>query len=140
MTCFLVFTGVRCSLSTGIRAYSDWGESESFEDGFVYHATVGSFRANPFGLYDVHVKIPSETGYGWLVEPALVMDEDLTRAYRLVPPIPIEGLVRASDGTAVPGASIRAFVLTTDGVPSRPIQVAETVSDEDGNYRLLITP
>jgi hypothetical protein len=92
------------------------------------------------GLYDVHVKVPSETGYGWLVEPALIMDDDLTRIYRLVPPIPIEGVVQASDGTVVPDVSIRAYVLTNDGAPSRTIQVAETVSDEEGNYRLLISP
>lgn len=27
---------------------------EEFDDGYVLHAPVGSFRANPFGLYDMH--------------------------------------------------------------------------------------
>jgi hypothetical protein len=94
------------------------------------------------GLYDMHVKVPSETGFAWLVEPELVMSPergDLLRSYQLVPPIPIEGVLRTSDGAALPSALVRAYVLTgTD--PSRPIQVAETVTGEDGSYRLLIAP
>lgn len=92
------------------------------------------------GAYDVQVRMSSQSGYAWLVEPALVMEGDISRAYRLAPPIPIEGLVETSDGTAVPNALIRAYVLTSYGESSRPVQVAETVSDEDGAYRLLIGP
>jgi hypothetical protein len=92
------------------------------------------------GLYDVFVKISSQTGYAWLVEPAVEMDADLRRDYQLDPPIPLEGFVQASDGTAIPNALIRAYVITTDGSYPRPIQVAETVSDEVGGYRLLIAP
>jgi hypothetical protein len=94
------------------------------------------------GLYDMHVKVPSAAGFGWLVEPEVVMSSeqgDVTRSYELLPPIPIEGLLRTSDGTALPGALIRAYVLTGAG-PTRPIQVAETVTGEDGSYRLLVTP
>jgi hypothetical protein len=41
----------------------------------------------------------------------------------------------------VPNALIRAYVFTSaEGDASRPIQVAETVSGEDGSYRLLIAP
>lgn len=92
------------------------------------------------GLYDMHVKVPSETGYAWLVEPALAMDNDLARTYLLDPPLPVEGLVQASDGTALPDALIRAYVLADDGTSKRPVQVAETVSKDDGSYRLLIAP
>ena len=99
------------------------------------------------GLYDMHVKMSSETGFAWLVEPELVMSADLgdlERAYRLEPPIPVHGVIRASTGDLVPDALIRAYVLKAtegaDGSGSRPIQVAEAVSDEDGRYRLLIAP
>jgi len=96
------------------------------------------------GSYDVHVKVPSETGFAWLVEPELLMSAErgsVTRAYELDPPIPVRGVVRASDGQAMPGAVIRAYVLTaSEGSPSRTIQVAETTSAEDGSYRLLIAP
>ncbi len=103
--------------------------------------TLGRFTMRmDLGLYDIHVKISSKSGYAWLVEPAFAMDEDIARTYRLDPPIPIEGLLQASDGTAVPNALIRAYVLTNDGATSRRIQVAESVSDAEGNYRLLIAP
>ncbi len=92
------------------------------------------------GLYDVTVKVPSTSGYAWLVEPALVMERDATRTYRLDPPIPIEGLVLSRAGAVVPNALVRAYVLVSDGTASRPIQVAETSSDAEGRYRLLIAP
>jgi hypothetical protein len=105
--------------------------------------TLGAFLMSvDAGLYDMHVKVPSETGFAWLVEPELVMSAergDLLRSYRLVPPIPIEGVLRTSDGAALPRALIRAYVVTGTG-PTRPIQVAETVTGEDGSYRLLIAP
>ena len=105
--------------------------------------TLGAFLMSvDAGHYDMHVKVPSETGFAWLVEPELVMSAergDLLRSYELVPPIPIEGVLRTSDGAALPSALIRAYVLTGTG-PSRPIQVAETVTGEDGSYRLLIAP
>lgn len=107
----------------------------------VVSDSLGDFAMNmDVGLYDMHVKMPPETGYAWLVEAALAMSDDLARTYRLDPPIPIEGLLRASDGTPVPAALIRAYVLADDGVTKRPVQVAETISDEEGRYRLLIAP
>ena len=93
------------------------------------------------GLYDLHVKAPSETGFAWLVEPEIVMSGDLERAYRLDPPIPLRGVVRSNNGEIVPDALIRAYVLTrTEGAATRSLQIAETVSGEDGSYRLLIAP
>jgi hypothetical protein len=96
------------------------------------------------GSYDMHVKVPPETGFAWLVEPELLMSAErgsVERTYELDPPIPVRGVVRASDGQAMPGAVIRAYVLTaSEGSASRTIQVAETTSAEDGSYRLLIAP
>jgi len=54
------------------------------------------------GLYDMHVKMSSETGFAWLVEPELAMSPefgDLARGYRLDPPIPIRGVIRTSEGS-----------------------------------------
>ena len=31
-----------------------FGTGESFDDGFIYHAAVGSFLPNRFGLFDMH--------------------------------------------------------------------------------------
>jgi hypothetical protein len=96
------------------------------------------------GIYDLHIKVPSETGFAWLVAPDLLMSAErgaLVRTYELRPPIPIEGSVRTSDGDSVAGALIRAYVLSeADGDAGRAVQVAETFSSEDGSYRLLIAP
>ncbi len=122
------------------------------EDGGAMHRSqeavsddLGAFAMSvDSGLYDMHVKMSSETGFAWLVEPELVMGAelgDLERGYRLDPPIPIRGVIRSSDGRIVPNALIHAYVFTSaEGGASRPIQVAETVSGEDGSYRLLIAP
>jgi hypothetical protein len=92
------------------------------------------------GLYDLHVQVPAQSGYPWLVEPGLSVSETLARTYRLPPPVPIEGTVQSNDGTLVPGALIRAYVAVEDGETSRLVQVAETTSDQQGAYRLLIAP
>ncbi len=96
------------------------------------------------GLYDMHVKVSPKTGFAWLVEPEFVMSVelgDLERGYRLAPPIPVHGVIRTNDAEIVPNALVRAYVLTdAGGGATRPIQVAETVSAEDGSYRLLIAP
>lgn len=107
--------------------------------------SLGAFAMSmDLGIYDLHVKVPSQTGFAWVVDPELVMsseDGEFLRVYELVPPIPIEGSVRTSEGDPVPGAPVRAYVLLrTDGATSRAVQVAETVSGEDGSYRLLISP
>ena len=36
------------------RAIQGSGRAEPFDDGYVLHASVGSFKANRFGLYDAH--------------------------------------------------------------------------------------
>ena len=106
---------------------------------------LGAFAMSvDVGLYDMHVKASSETGFAWLVEPELLMSPeggDSVRGYRLDPPIPVHGVIRTRAGEVVPNALVRAYVLTSaEGGASRPIQIAETVSGEDGSYRLLIAP
>ena len=39
---------------TSLKSQPNWGPAEVFDDGYVVHAPVGTFAANPFGLYDVH--------------------------------------------------------------------------------------
>lgn len=103
--------------------------------------SLGSFTMSmDVGLYDISIKVPSTSGHAWLVEPALIMELDTARTYRLDPPIPIEGLVLSAEGAIVPNALVRAYTLVSDDTGSRPIQVAETSSDPDGRYRLLIAP
>ena len=96
------------------------------------------------GFYDVQVKVSAETGFAWFVEPELRVsaeDGERSRGYLLEPPISLQGLVRTSEGASVANAVIRAHVFKSrEGGADRSIQVAETVSGEDGSYRLLIAP
>jgi hypothetical protein len=96
------------------------------------------------GLYDIHVKVPAESGFAWFVEPDLLMSVnkgDLRKEYRLDPPIPIYGVIRTSEGEPLPNALVRGYLFkNSDGAAARPLQIAETVSGEDGSYRLLIAP
>ncbi|MCA8953340.1 MAG: SUMF1/EgtB/PvdO family nonheme iron enzyme, partial [Planctomycetes bacterium] len=39
---------------TSAAVYPGWGPGAPFTDGFIYHAPVGSFAPNAFGLHDVH--------------------------------------------------------------------------------------
>ncbi len=43
-----------CNLLDLSAAGRGWGTPEPFDDGHQVHAAVGSFAANPFGLYDTH--------------------------------------------------------------------------------------
>jgi len=106
---------------------------------------LGDFAMSvDIGLYDVQVKVPADSGYAWLVEPDLLMSlekGDLEKDYRLAPPVAVYGVIRSSDGEAVPNALVRGHLFNNgvDGT-SRPLQVAESLSREDGSYRLLIQP
>lgn len=132
-------TGV--TILASARSGSDWG-ARSQE---TVSNSIGAFAMTvDAGLYDMHVKVSSETGFAWLVEPEVPMTAelgDVVRGYRLDPPIPLSGVLRSSDGETVPNALVRAYLFIDTGAgTTRPLQVAETVSDEGGRYRLLIAP
>lgn len=126
------------------RARSDGDSIAMHRSQEVVSNSIGAFAMTvDEGIYDMQVRVPSETGFAWLIERNLSIDVargDLTRSYRLVPPIPLRGFVRASDGTPAAGALIRGYVVIDDGGESRRIQIAEATSREDGSYELLIAP
>jgi hypothetical protein len=68
------------------------------------------------------------------------MDGEVARSYRLVPPVPVEGRVLAADGSPAAGVQLRAYAFAGDGAERRLLQVAQTTTDEEGAYRLLIAP
>jgi formylglycine-generating enzyme required for sulfatase activity len=79
---------VNLAVESAARAGADWptippvGDPNRYEDGHVEHAAIGSFRANPFGLYDVHGNVREYTrdAYGSYEFPAASGDGE-----RLVP-------------------------------------------------------
>jgi hypothetical protein len=92
------------------------------------------------GAYDLRIATPAGSGYPWLVQPALVMEENIVRTYELVPPVPIEGIVRSSRGEPASGVQLRAYVFAGEEAERRLLQVAEATTDEEGAYRLFIAP
>ncbi|MGB8329943.1 MAG: carboxypeptidase-like regulatory domain-containing protein [Polyangiales bacterium] len=140
-------TTFRDESATGVtvlaRARSD-AESGARSQEAVSSALGAFVMTMDPGVYDIQVKASAKTGFAWLIEPELVMRADwgdVLRGYQLDPPIPVQGILRSSDGAPVPSAMIRAYLFIDTGAgTSRPLQVAETVSGEDGRYRLLIAP
>ncbi len=133
---------VGATLEARARVDEDGNDAHRSEE--AVSNAIGAFAMTvDGGLYDMHVKVPSDAGFGWLVEPELIMELDagqVTRSYQLVPPVSIDGVVTSADGAPVANAVLRAYVLTGSGSDTRQIQVAETASDALGRYRLLVTP
>jgi len=92
------------------------------------------------GLYELRIAAPPESGFPWLVQPELEMEENIARTYELVPPVPIKGRVLSFEGAPVVGVQLRAYTFGGEGDERRLLQVAETTTDEEGSYRLLIAP
>lgn len=95
------------------------------------------------GRYDVQVKVPSATGFGWVIEPDLVTTGPGTavgRTYPLEPPIAVAGSIRSSTDEPVSDALVRAYIFLESDEGLRALLVAETVSGPDGSYRLLMAP
>jgi hypothetical protein len=142
VTTFVDEPAVGATLDARARVHEDANGLHRSEE--AVSNSMGAFAMSmDGGLYDMHVKVPPESGFGWLVEPELIVDPDVgeaVRSYELVPPIPVDGVVTSADGSPVAGALLRAYVLSATGTEARQVQVAEAVSDADGAYRLLITP
>ena len=58
----------------------------------------------------------------------------------VAPPVPVEGSVLSADGEPVPGVKLRAYAFAGEGDERRLLQVAETFTDEEGQYRLFVAP
>lgn len=132
------------TISARARSSMDPGASHRSQE--AVSSDLGDFEMSvDIGLYDVHAKVPAESGFAWLVEPEVLLSltaGDLRRDYRLEPPVAVYGVIRTSEGEAVPNALVRGHLFDggSDGSAARPLQVAEALSDEDGSYRLLIAP
>jgi hypothetical protein len=110
-------------------------------------ARDGSFEvsADP-GRYDFFVKPEARSNYSWLVRPMVDMPADGFDLKRLKLPLPYvyRGVI-VIDGTTtrVPGALVRAYAyqlvpLETNKVSYVVVPVAETRTDENGVFDLLI--
>ena len=97
------------------------------------------------GLFDMLVKVSSETGFPWAAEIGLTTaDSDgLTRNYELDAPIVVRGDILTSAGVPVSTSQIRAYILVSgpgEEEELRPVQIADTATTQEGMYRLLLSP
>ncbi len=125
----------------GARRSKDDGAHRSQE---TVSDRFGVFRMSvDTGQYDVLVKVPSETGFAWAIEPDVALASEgaeVTRTYLLDPPIAVAGAIRTSTLAPLSDAVVRAYLFLPGEEEPRALQVAETVSGPDGSYRLLISP
>lgn len=93
------------------------------------------------GLYDISARPPAEGGFPWVIFPSVSVAIPGSTTVRMVDigmPVPRSGVVRANDGTPLASARVTAYVILDDPEGERAVRVATTVSDVDGNYRLLL--
>jgi hypothetical protein len=108
------------------------------------------------GVYDFVARIPDASGYPWLLLPRIDVPQPTTSNPRLVlgtltvaPPVRLSGIVRDPNGDPVSHASVRArAVLLGTGAKSDPstcsftsaraVSIAETQTDENGAYSLVV--
>ncbi len=113
----------------------------------------GQFKAIvDAGTFDLSVVPPPDAGYPWLVRPRQEVPVPATSAapvlslqpFMLQPPAVLRGTARGPSGAALAGATIRAWVGVDDpksaGTVPSAVQIASTVSSEDGSYVLLLPP
>lgn len=103
---------------------------------------LGAFELRlDVGAYDVFVKPPAESGFGWVVLPGYEvasLDETSEVPFELPAPVPLRGTVRSDDGLALPGADVRVFGRAVGS--ERFIELGRARADAEGRYRVLLSP
>jgi len=122
--------------------------------GFVESSGIFELGIDP-GTFDVRVEPDPATGFGWSVRPRVSVDGDspVSDIGRLSLALPIVYTGTLTTGSAekpvtLPSALIRAYVYLSDDGKVLPqpsegavaVQVAETHSDANGAFQLLIPP
>ncbi len=99
------------------------------------------------GTFDLWVRPEANSGFAWMVRPAVEVGKADVKLGTVQLPLPVEyrGTLRSSDVDSLPSALVRAYAyvagreLTND--PSKAtavVQVAETRADEEGRFNLLL--
>lgn len=105
------------------------------------------------GTFDITMATPQGSGFPWLVRPRHLVSGSTDAAsppveslgdLRLQSPVVVRGVVLNAQGSALPGAKVRAWIsvgeAAADGLAPSAVQIGEAVADESGAYVLLLPP
>jgi hypothetical protein len=100
------------------------------------------------GEYDLLVQPLPDSGYPWLVRPRLAVQPDSGEpsssvgAISVAYPVVVTGVVKDPQGNAMGDATINVWLPIADaqGAARTAVQIAETTTDADGRYTLLLPP
>jgi hypothetical protein len=125
----------------GVRAAEFNRSSDQVTDpmgGFVFPLDAG--------IYDLVAKPPPASRFPWhvqladeIVGPADSPRPTEERSVMFRAPLPVRGRVLGAHGPLA-GAEIRAFGVVTEGETTRAVEIGRAVSDETGEYQLLLPP
>ncbi len=93
------------------------------------------------GTYDLFLKPPAESGYGWMVLPGYEvrsLDAAAELSFVARAPIPVRGTVRSDEGVPLPGADIRVFGRAVG--TERFVELGRGRADDEGRFRVLVAP
>lgn len=95
------------------------------------------------GVFDLSVRPPSGSGFPRVVMPEWTMSAPsgiVTGQLGVPAPVPVRGVVRSADGTALPGAEVKAYTVLATAEEPRGVTLGRAVTDADGSYELLLAP
>jgi hypothetical protein len=102
------------------------------------------------GVYDLIVKPPMQSGFGWQIRPGLNVGGarrgDFSTRVELDAPALVEGSLRYLDADeraqrSLAGADVHAYTVEdVDSPNTRGVEIGHTQADEAGNVMLLISP
>lgn len=101
-----------------------------------------------FEFFDVSVRPLPESGYPWLVRSHLAVQpmDDLGSSslgtINVADPVVVSGVIRDPFGAVVPDATLRVWLPVKDsaGFTGTVVQIADTSTDAEGRYHLLLPP
>lgn len=105
---------------------------------------TGQFRLPlDFGMYDVLVKPPTETGFPWAVAPGLTFGSgtEFRNDFELSVPVPLSGAVTSgsASGPTLPGAEVRAWAIVESAEGTlRSVRVGRATTGDAGKFTLLL--
>ena len=131
----------------------DAGSSPADTDDFARLsrvARVATSASGPTGYFDLRLDVgvfdivgrpPEGSNHGAVVfvgHRAEEPGETESETVDVAPPVPLAGILRDASGAPVASATLRAFLILSGEEGERSVEIAETRTDAEGAYRLIL--